>query len=133
MTSTLCSPQMVRSPCLVLFCNWSFHSTFVPVLVHDCVCFFLFLNGNVLFVSLSGLWDVLRNDEVGKMVSSAANRDFLNCAKYLCSEAMIAGSTDNITALVIDLRNRIVKAPDADYSNRTSTGVSTPITSYSTT
>ena len=32
------------------------------------------------------------------------NKDFINCAKFLCSEALLAGSTDNITVVVVDLR-----------------------------
>ncbi len=57
-----------------------------------------------LVLASDGLWDVLKNEEVGKMVYNFANKDFLNSAKHLCSEALIAGSTDNITTVVIDLR-----------------------------
>jgi len=39
----------------------------------------------------------------GQVLSS---KSFLTVAKELCSEALIMGSTDNVTALVVDLRNR---------------------------
>lgn len=77
-----------------------------------------------LVLASDGLWDVLRNDEVGKLVYNAANKDFLNCAKCLCSEALIAGSTDNITALVVDLRNRISRPLHIPGNNQMSTGSS---------
>ena len=51
-----------------------------------------------------GLWDVMRNDDVARFVMSSANRSFLDCVRDLCNEAMVLGSTDNVTALVIDLR-----------------------------
>ena len=35
-----------------------------------------------------------------------SSKSFLTVAKELCSEALIMGSTDNVTALVVDLRNR---------------------------
>ena len=57
-----------------------------------------------LVLASDGLWDVLKNEEVGKLVYNAANKDFINCSKFLCSEALIAGSTDNITVVVVDLR-----------------------------
>jgi serine/threonine protein phosphatase PrpC len=46
---------------------------------------------------------VIENEDVGKIVLRNA-RDFLNVAKRLCTEAIIMGSTDNVTALVIDLK-----------------------------
>lgn len=46
----------------------------------------------------------LSEQEVGRVVIERASRDFLGCAKALCSEALIMGSTDNVTALVIDLK-----------------------------
>ena len=42
--------------------------------------------------------------DVGKLVYSSANRDFIGAARHLCSEALIMGSTDNITVVIIDLR-----------------------------
>jgi protein phosphatase 1L len=57
-----------------------------------------------LVLASDGLWDVLGNEEVAKIVWNYAPRDFLYCAKHLCSEALIMGSTDNITVMVIDLK-----------------------------
>jgi protein phosphatase 1L len=57
-----------------------------------------------LVLASDGLWDVMRNEEVARLCLTSKN--FLTVAKELCSEAMIMGSTDNVTALVIDLRNR---------------------------
>lgn len=31
-----------------------------------------------LVLASDGLWDVLKNDEVGKLVCNAANKDFIN-------------------------------------------------------
>lgn len=48
--------------------------------------------------------DVMHNEDVARLVLQAAGRCFLTSARELCAEAMILGSTDNVTALVIDLR-----------------------------
>lgn len=55
-------------------------------------------------VNSSLLQDVMQNEEVSRLVLQATGRSFLSAAKELCAEAMIQGSTDNVTALVIDLR-----------------------------
>jgi hypothetical protein len=34
------------------------------------------------------------------------SKDFLNIAKVVCTEAILLGSTDNVTVLVIDLKRR---------------------------
>jgi serine/threonine protein phosphatase PrpC len=52
-----------------------------------------------------GIYDVISNEELGKLVVSGA-RDFLNIAKTICTEAILLGSTDNVTVLVIDLKRR---------------------------
>lgn len=57
-----------------------------------------------LILASDGLWDVMRNEDVARQVLSS--KSFLTVAKELCSEALIMGSTDNVTALVVDLRNR---------------------------
>ena len=57
-----------------------------------------------LVLATDGIWDVLRNEDVAKFIVAAAAKDFIRCAEQLCSEALIMGSTDNVTALVIDLR-----------------------------
>jgi serine/threonine protein phosphatase PrpC len=56
-----------------------------------------------LVLASDGVFDVIENDDVAKIVLRNA-RDFLNVAKRLCTEAIIMGSTDNVTALVIDLK-----------------------------
>lgn len=37
-----------------------------------------------LVLASDGLWDVLKNDEVGKLVYNAANKDFINSKRKLC-------------------------------------------------
>lgn len=49
----------------------------------------------------------MSNEVVGKFIVSnilKMNDDFIAIAKNLCNEALLLGSTDNITVLVIDLR-----------------------------
>ena len=57
-----------------------------------------------LVMASDGVWDVLSNEQVAKLVRNTASRGFLECAKVLCSESLIMGSTDNVTVLVVDLR-----------------------------
>lgn len=59
-----------------------------------------------LVLASDGLWDVMENSEVAKLVLKWKN-DFINIGKKLCNEAIIMGSTDNVTALVIDLKCRL--------------------------
>lgn len=56
-----------------------------------------------LVLASDGLWDVMENEEVARLVLSNS-QDFLTLGKKLCSEAIVLGSTDNVTALVIDLK-----------------------------
>ncbi len=56
-----------------------------------------------LVMASDGVFDVIENEDVGKIVLRNA-RDFLNVAKRLCTEAILMGSSDNVTALVIDLK-----------------------------
>lgn len=56
-----------------------------------------------LVLASDGVFDVIENEDVAKIVLRNA-RDFLNVSKRLCTEALIMGSTDNVTALVIDLK-----------------------------
>lgn len=56
-----------------------------------------------LVLASDGVFDVIENEDVAKIVLRNA-RDFLNVSKRLCTEAIIMGSTDNVTALVIDLK-----------------------------
>ena len=47
--------------------------------------------------------DVMSNEDVAEIVLSSA-KDFLEAGKAVCNEAIIMGSTDNVTTLVIDLK-----------------------------
>ena len=55
-----------------------------------------------LVLASDGVWDVLSNEQVAKLLYKC--QDFTNSARDLCSEALLSGSTDNVTALVIDLK-----------------------------
>ena len=46
---------------------------------------------------------MLTNDQVSKFVCRPS-ADFTNIAKDLCNEALLLGSLDNVTVLVIDLK-----------------------------
>ncbi|CAM9526071.1 unnamed protein product, partial [Ectocarpus fasciculatus] len=59
-------------------------------------------NDLYVVVASDGLWDVMQNDEVGRVVTSCKN--FLTVAQALCDEATLLGSTDNITVQVINLK-----------------------------
>jgi serine/threonine protein phosphatase PrpC len=52
----------------------------------------------------------MHNQDVSRLVLDAAGRSFLTSARELCAEAMILGSTDNVTALVVDLRYAVSQA-----------------------
>lgn len=56
-----------------------------------------------LVLASDGLWDVMENEYVAKMVVSRS-KHFMEIAKTLCSEALILGSQDNVTVLVVDLK-----------------------------
>ena len=60
-----------------------------------------------LVLASDGIWDVLSNHEVSIVVEQAVNsKPFVDVAKELCAQAIMLGSTDNVTALIIDLRNQ---------------------------
>lgn len=61
----------------------------------------------------------MHNEDVARLVLQAAGRCFLTSARELCAEAMILGSTDNVTALVIDLRYCTLQYVRALHSART--------------
>eukprot|EP00428_Durinskia_dybowskii_P079457 CAMPEP_0170449776 /NCGR_PEP_ID=MMETSP0117_2-20130122/51426_1 /TAXON_ID=400756 /ORGANISM="Durinskia baltica, Strain CSIRO CS-38" /LENGTH=286 /DNA_ID=CAMNT_0010711043 /DNA_START=251 /DNA_END=1111 /DNA_ORIENTATION=+ len=69
-----------------------------------------------LVLASDGVFDVIENEDVGKIVLRNA-RDFLNVAKRLCTEAIIMGTQDNVTALVIDLKQR-VRLPTKEGGSR---------------
>lgn len=56
-----------------------------------------------LVLASDGIWDVLSNEQVAKFVYKKG-QEFANVGKELCKEALLSGSQDNITALVIDLK-----------------------------
>lgn len=58
-------------------------------------------NDLFIVVASDGLWDVMQNDEVGRLVT---NSNFTDVAQALCNEATLLGSTDNITVQVINLK-----------------------------
>ncbi len=57
-----------------------------------------------LVLASDGVWDVLSNEDVAKIVRAGVTRGFLHVAKQLCGEAILSGSSDNVTALVVDLK-----------------------------
>ena len=56
-----------------------------------------------LVIASDGLWDVMTNEDVGRFVSRG--KEFKDLARALCHEAMLLGSADNVTALVIDIKS----------------------------
>jgi protein phosphatase 1L len=66
-----------------------------------------------LILASDGVWDVMRNEDVGRLVKDINEKDFINIAKIICQEASLLGSTDNITALVVDLRRKVSSAPSS--------------------
>ena len=55
-----------------------------------------------MVIASDGLWDVIENDEVGRLCSKIKNAS--KAAIYLANEAYKRGSADNICVLVVDLR-----------------------------
>jgi len=55
-----------------------------------------------MVMASDGLWDVMENDEVGRLCSKIKNAH--KAAEYLAKEAYKRGSADNICVLVVDLR-----------------------------
>jgi serine/threonine protein phosphatase PrpC len=76
-----------------------------------------------LILASDGLWDVMSNEEVGTFITRSPplpfpsppvlfisrrisqRNEFQYLARDLCDEAILLGSSDNITVLVIDLRS----------------------------
>lgn len=55
-----------------------------------------------MVIASDGLWDVIDNDEVGRLCSKIKNSSL--AAEYLANEAYKRDSADNICVLVVDLR-----------------------------
>jgi serine/threonine protein phosphatase PrpC len=90
-----------------------------------------------LILASDGLWDVMSNEEVGTFITRfvfpttpffssqltsaflltyfekriSQRNEFQYLARDLCDEAILLGSSDNITVLVVDVRNRIPPEP----------------------
>ena len=58
-----------------------------------------------LLMASDGIWDVLTSSQAAKLVIQET--DFENCARRICLEAARAGTSDNMTVLVIDLRKAL--------------------------
>jgi serine/threonine protein phosphatase PrpC len=56
-----------------------------------------------LVLGSDGLWDVLPDESVARMVADTVKHPAM-CARRLTSEALDAGSKDNVSALVSYLR-----------------------------
>jgi serine/threonine protein phosphatase PrpC len=41
---------------------------------------------------------------LGVIGMAGGNKSFANCAQHICAEALLMGSTDNVTVLVLDLK-----------------------------
>jgi len=63
-----------------------------------------------------GLWDVMTNEDVAKFV--VRSREFKDVARALCYEAMLLGSADNITCLVVNLKSSISGHVSSNGSTR---------------
>lgn len=59
-----------------------------------------------LVLASDGLWDVFSNEQVAQLVHSFdhGKKPFEDISKELCYEALVKGSVDNITVVVVDLR-----------------------------
>ncbi|CAG9314913.1 unnamed protein product [Blepharisma stoltei] len=61
-------------------------------------------NDLALVIATDGLFDVLNKEEIAKIVRSAENLKPFQVAEMLVQEAMIKGSRDNITCIVVSIR-----------------------------
>ena len=53
-------------------------------------------------IATDGLWDVIRPEELGELLSSCTSAQA--CAEVLTEESLIRGTMDNVTTLVVDLK-----------------------------
>lgn len=63
-----------------------------------------------LVIGTDGLWDVLSNEDVCSIVRSSQDLELNRMASALTTTAYSSGSTDNITAVVVDLKQTNVQA-----------------------
>ena len=58
-----------------------------------------------LILASDGIWDVMTNSEAVDVVKQAImSKPYSDVAKELCAHALALGSSDNVTASIIDLR-----------------------------
>jgi protein phosphatase 1L len=70
----------------------------------------------ILILATDGVWDVLTNENIASLIARLDPHDMQTAADMIASNAVAAGSTDNVTVIVIDLR------PSHDHSNEHSLG-----------
>lgn len=60
-----------------------------------------------LILASDGIWDVMTNADAVDVVKQAIkSKPYVDVAKELCAQAIALGSTDNVTASIIDLRTQ---------------------------
>ena len=59
-----------------------------------------------LVLASDGLWDVMSNLQVAELAQDLIRRNipFTSMARELCNEALLRGSQDNVTVILVDLR-----------------------------
>ncbi len=70
-------------------------------------------NDVIIVIASDGVWDALSNEHVARCVMQAVyTKPWIQVARELCDEAKIMGSTDNITAQIIDLTGQFCPIDD---------------------
>ena len=54
--------------------------------------------GDVLLLCTDGLWDLVDDDEIGRVIENSPN--YANTCKELAAQALVAGGADNITVIL---------------------------------
>jgi protein phosphatase 1L len=73
-----------------------------------------------LVLATDGLWDVIDNQQVGKLLTDC--KDAQEAAEKLTEEAFQQGTMDNVTVLVVDLRDASHKAVASFQRSHSETG-----------
>jgi len=76
-----------------------------------------------LIIATDGLWDVIDNDQVGRLALDCKNAQV--AAELLTHQAFIQGTMDNVTVLVIDVRHASSQKGRVARSSSTSSTTST--------
>lgn len=58
-----------------------------------------------IVMGCDGLWDVITNDELYKLLENYKKKNIVNLASELATEALCRGSTDNISVIIIEVTN----------------------------